>query len=125
MMIRFDLEDFDGNTKYAEYRTFYIDGENDNYRLHVSSYSGTAGDSLSYHNGMEFSTKDRDNDRYGSGSCSSDYHGAWWHKSCHYSNLNGKYLHGRKLSASGVLWYHLKGNYDSLRQTEIKVRPTI
>ena len=78
MMIRFDLENFDGNKTYAEYRTFYVDGENDNYRLHVSSYSGTAGDSLSYHNGMEFSTRDRDNDKWSSTSCAERYHGAWW-----------------------------------------------
>jgi len=122
MMIRFDLEDFDGNKKYAEYRTFYIDGENDNYQLHVSSYSGTAGDSLSYHNGYHFSTKDRDNDELSSASCAGRYHGAWWYNSCHRSNLNGKYLHGRKASASGVVWHHF--SY-SLRKTEIKVRPTI
>jgi len=125
MMIRFDLEDFDGNKKYAEYRTFYIDGENDNYRLHVSSYSGTAGDSFSYQNGMEFSTKDRDNDKYGLGSCSQDNQGAWWYNYCHYSNLNGKYLTvPHKLSYSAVAWYHFKDNWNSLRRAEIKVRPT-
>ena len=64
MMIRFDLEDIDENKAYAEYRTFHIDGESDHYRLHVSPYSGTAGDSFSYHNGMQFSTKDGDHDVY-------------------------------------------------------------
>ena len=90
MMIRFDLEDFDGNKAYAEYRTFYINGENENYRLHVSSYSGTAGDSLSYQNGMEFSTKDRDNDKSIGGNCALGYHGGWWYNECHHCNLNGK-----------------------------------
>ena len=125
MMSRFDLEDFDGNRKYAEYRTFYIDGENDNYRLHVSSYSGTAGDSFSYHNRMEFSTKDRDNDKWDN-NCATQYHGAWWYNSCHYSNLNGEYLNGlNKLSTSGVAWLHFNGDYYSIRKAEIKVRPTI
>ena len=124
MMIRFDLEDFDGNKAYAEYRTFYIDGENENYRLHFTSYSGTAGDSLSYHNGMQFTTKDRDNDKHGRGSCSSEKHGAWWYNYCHYSNLNGKYLNGpRDSSTIGVQWLHFRRF--SLMKTEIKVRPTI
>ena len=48
---------------YAEYKLFYIDEEKDNYRLHVKSYSGTAGDSISYQNGMQFTTKDRDHDK--------------------------------------------------------------
>ena len=120
MMIRFDLENFDGNKTYAEYRTFYIDGENDNYRLHVSSHSGTTGDALSYHNGMEFSTKDRDNDK-SSVNCAASDHGAWWYQSCSYCNLNGKY----KLSGGGVVWLHSNGNYYSLRKAEIKVRPAI
>ena len=52
--------------------------------------SGNCGDSLSYHNGVPFSTYDRDNDadrRH----CSTTFRGAWWYKACHYSNLNGEY----------------------------------
>jgi len=120
MMIRFDLEDFDGNKKYAEYRSFYIDGENDNYRLHVNSYSGTAGDSFSYHNGMQFSTKDNENDRSG-GNCAVGAHGAWWYYACYHSNLNGKYLNDPR-KASGIIWH---GFSYSLRKAEIKVKPTI
>jgi len=125
MMIRFDLEDFDGRKAYAQYKSFYIDGENVDYRLHVSSYSGTAGDALSDLNGMEFSTKDRDNDKWYN-SCASTNHGAWWYNRCQYSNLNGEYLTGpRRWSNSGVIWYHFTGGYLSLRKAEIKVRPTI
>ena len=87
-MIRFDLEDFDGNKVFAEYKVFYVDGESDNYRVHVSSYSGSAGDSFSFTNGMQFSTKDRDHDIY-NGQCAVSYHGAWWYKNCYTSNLNG------------------------------------
>ena len=121
MMIRFDLEDVDGNKVFAEYKVFYVDGENENYRVHVQSYSGTAGDSFSYHNGMQFSTKDRD---HSPGACAKRYHGAWWYNNCHYSNLNGKYLNGKnRETAVGVVWYHFKGHYNSLRKSEMKVRP--
>ena len=126
MMIRFDLEDFSGKKVYAEYKLFYIDGEKDNYRLHVGSYSGTAGDSLTHHNGMQFSTKDRDHDVWSSGSCAITYSGAWWYKACHYSNLNGRYLKGsHKSFANGVNWYHFKGYHYSLKKTEMKIRPLV
>ena len=122
MMIRFDLEDVDGNKAYAEYKTFYIDGESVNYKAHVGSYSGTAGDSFSAHNGMQFSTKDRGS----SSGCAVSHHGAWWYIGCHYSNLNGKYLNGRHNSyADGVNWYHFKGYHNSLKKTEMKVKPVI
>ena len=122
MMIRFDLEDFHGNKAFAEYRTFYIDGESNNYRLHVSSYSGTAGDSMSSQNGMQFSTKDRDNDLY-RGSCAI-HHSAWWFTACSNSMLNGKYVIGRtKTTGGGIHWYYFKGYHNSLKKTEMKVRP--
>ena len=51
------------NWYWAEYSTFRVLTEADNYKLQVSGYSGNAGyDALSYHNGMMFTTYDRDND---------------------------------------------------------------
>ena len=50
------------------FRVFAVENETDNYRLHVDGYSkdSTAGDSLlkenRYHDNMQFTTKDRDND---------------------------------------------------------------
>ena len=41
-MLRVDLEDFEGNTTYAEYNTFDVKSENDKYRLIRGSYSGIA-----------------------------------------------------------------------------------
>ena len=49
VVLRVDLEDFDGNKTYAEYTTFKVAGEADNYRLLIGGYSGTAGESLIYH----------------------------------------------------------------------------
>ncbi len=42
--LRVDLEDFENGTRYAEYAHFVIDSENDNFTLHVSGYSGNAGE---------------------------------------------------------------------------------
>ena len=63
--LRFDLQSRSNisNWYHAEYSTFIVLTEADNYRLQVAGYSGDAGDAFgSRHNGMMFSTYDRDND---------------------------------------------------------------
>ncbi|KAK3088663.1 hypothetical protein FSP39_022070, partial [Pinctada imbricata] len=77
--LRIDLKDFDGNTRYAKYSSFKIGSRDEGYKLSLGSYSGTAGDSLSYNNGMKFSTKDNDLDQH-SKNCASQGLGAWWFK---------------------------------------------
>jgi len=39
-MLRVDLEDFEGNTSYADYDMFGVMSENDKYKLKLGSYSG-------------------------------------------------------------------------------------
>ncbi|KAH8308061.1 hypothetical protein KR059_005827, partial [Drosophila kikkawai] len=48
----------------------------------VGNYTGTAGDALEYHVGMQFSTKDRHNDKSTDLECAVYYKGAWWYNSC-------------------------------------------
>jgi ficolin len=50
---------FNGTSYFAEYSKFRIFGEAEKYQLEVGGYSGNAGDSLGYHSGMGFSTRDR------------------------------------------------------------------
>ena len=118
--LRVELEDWNGGKAYAKYGKFKIGDEQAQYRLEVGSYSGTAGDSLAYHNNMAFSTKDRDNERW-DGHCAVSQASGWWHDSCIYSDLNGKYK-GHKISTQGVTWYHLKRAYVSLKFSEMKLR---
>ena len=61
--MRVDME-YQGSSYYAQYATFAVASEADNFRLTVSNYSGTAGDSFTYHDGMLFTTLDRDNDAW-------------------------------------------------------------
>ena len=49
VILRVDMEDFDGNKTYAEYTTFKVGDEADKYRLLIGGYSGTAGESMLYH----------------------------------------------------------------------------
>ena len=70
------------------------------------------------HNNKPFSTYDADHDTY-NGNCAKECRGAWWYKSCHYSNLNG--LYGAS-DGSGVLWRSF-GSQPSMSFTEMKFRP--
>ena len=121
--LRIDLEDFEGNTRYAEYSTFAISDEAHGYTLSIGTYSGTAGDALTRHNNRPFLTKDH----RGTGSsapCPVRYKGAWWYRYCHHSNLNGQYLRGAHTShADGVNWFHWKGYYYSLKTSIMMIKP--
>lgn len=51
------MEDFGGEKKFAKYSAFGISDESSAYTLNLlGKYSGDAGDSLTYHAGMKFST---------------------------------------------------------------------
>ncbi|KAJ3605926.1 hypothetical protein NHX12_027969 [Muraenolepis orangiensis] len=126
--LRIDMEDFENSTAYAQYGTFgvglfSVDPDEDGYPLTVGDYSGNAGDSLLKHNGMKFTTKDQDNDQ-SENNCASFYHGAWWYRNCHTSNLNGQYLRGQHTSyANGIEWSSWTGWQYSLKYSEMKMRP--
>ena len=85
-------------------------------------FIGTAGNSLKVHNGMSFSTYDKDNDVYESTNCADKYNGGWWYKNCFYygCNLNGEY--GNTGYGKGINYYTLTGYYTSLSYVEIKIR---
>uniref|UniRef100_A0A8C3UY04 Microfibril associated protein 4 n=1 Tax=Catharus ustulatus TaxID=91951 RepID=A0A8C3UY04_CATUS len=126
--LRVELEDFENNSAAATYGSFAlsptaISAEEDGYALHVAGFvDGGAGDSLSYHNGQKFSTFDRDQDLFAQ-NCAALSSGAWWFRSCHFSNLNGFYLAGPHLSyANGINWAQWKGFYYSLKRSEMKIR---
>ena len=92
------------------------------FTMRVSFFSGTAGDSFDFHRGSAFSTKDRDNDVNSRQHCAVDWKGGWWYSRCQHSNLNGLYLKGSS-SLSGVRWYHWRKDNESLKISEMKIRP--
>ncbi|XP_038623870.1 ficolin-1-like [Tachyglossus aculeatus] len=122
--LRVDLRDFDNIHYFANYRSFKVAGESDNYKLTVGEFEdGTAGDSLVKHNGKPFSTRDRDNDEFSS-NCAETYKGAWWFGNCLKSNLNGLYLPGSHSSyGDGINWSSGKGYRYSYKFSEMKIRP--
>ncbi|XP_037071415.1 ficolin-2-like [Pollicipes pollicipes] len=123
--LRIDLEDFEGGHRFAQYGSFSVSDEADQYRLQLSDFSGDAGHSMPRQNGQQFSTRDRDNDAH-SNSCARTYKGAWWYEQCHDSNLNGLYLRGSHPDGQYggmVTWKFWKGQRYSLKFTEMKTRP--
>ena len=46
MVFRIDMEDYEGHRRFAEYTTFSVADESDNYRVTIDGYRGIAGDSL-------------------------------------------------------------------------------
>ena len=123
--LRVDLADFEGRHKYAHYSYFSVGNPSTNYRLNVGGYAGTAGDSLhAIHNGMQFTTFDRVNDRHtASVNCAKQWRGAWWYENCHHSNLNGLYLSGAS-NGQGMRWktFNLTNERYSLKWTEMKLK---
>ncbi|KAL4618128.1 fibrinogen beta chain [Arapaima gigas] len=149
MEILFEMGDWSGSRVHAKYSQFTVQGENSNYLMSVAGYSGTGGDGLlsgakelsgenrtmTIHNGMMFSTYDRDNDNWLAGDpskqCSREDGGGWWYNRCHASNPNGRYYWGgpytRQMAKhgtdDGIVWMNWKGSWYSLKTMSMKLRP--
>uniref|UniRef100_UPI003AAF2AF6 fibroleukin-like n=1 Tax=Centroberyx gerrardi TaxID=166262 RepID=UPI003AAF2AF6 len=138
MVLRVELEDFEGAMGYAEYGQFRVASERLRYRLTVGGYSGSAGDALRFstrydHNNRAFTTPDRDHDRYPSGNCGAYYSSGWWFDACMAANLNGKYYVGKyKGVRDGIFWgtwhnisteYYPTSDRQSFKTVRMMIRP--
>ncbi|XP_032292507.1 uncharacterized protein [Drosophila virilis] len=125
--LRVELEDFEGNKRFAQYSHFKIHSEADYYKLEIDGYEGNAGDSLNDpwygSNNSPFSTYNKDNDR-SSLNCASMLKGGWWWKSCG-RGLNGLYLHDpQDLTArQGIVWFRWRGWDYTLKKATMMIRP--
>ena len=100
--------------------------EHKEFQLYGFFCTGTAGDSLSYHDEMDFSTKDRDNDR-SNANCASDLEGGWWYRDCKESDLNGPYRHPPFPTTDippHVRWNSWKSSsFYSMKRAKMSIRP--
>ncbi|XP_065161406.1 angiopoietin-related protein 2 isoform X2 [Atheta coriaria] len=126
-ILRVELEDFEGNKRYAQYSHFKIYSEAEYYKLEIDGYEGNAGDSLNDpwygSNNSPFSTYNRDNDR-SSLNCASMLKGGWWWKSCG-RGLNGLYLNDpQDLTArQGIVWFRWRGWDYTLKKASMMIKP--
>jgi ficolin len=126
-VLRVRLRESGGTVAVAEYSNFKVGNAASKYALTISGYKavqGNPGDAMGYHHARKFSTKDQDNDTWGS-SCATKYHGAWWYGACHHSNLNGVYhTPGRVRTDTGVTWATWAGFYNSMKYVDMLIKPT-
>ncbi|XP_010786872.1 fibrinogen-like protein 1 [Notothenia coriiceps] len=146
--LRIDMQDFEGNQRYAEYKNFKVDDEKDQYQLHVGEYTGNAGDALAHvhsppsagkkrtgpflteelpgSNGIKFSTYDQLNngDTENHTSCIRHSRSGWWFSRCDSGNLNGHYYRGpdQAMADDGVVWYTWHGWWYSIKSVVMMVR---
>ncbi|XP_059120742.1 fibrinogen beta chain isoform X1 [Peromyscus eremicus] len=144
-----EMEDWKGDKVKALYGGFTVQSEASKYQVSVDKYKGTAGNALmdgasqlvgenrtmTIHNGMFFSTYDRDNDGWlttdPKKQCSREDGGGWWYNRCHAANPNGRYYWGGLYSwdmskhgtDDGVVWMNWKGSWYSMRKISMKIRP--
>ena len=87
-----DFEDFNGVTRWLEYSSFHIRGENSGYELMISGKTGNATDSFLDDNGRRFTTMDRDNDLSTTSNCAESMRRPWWYGTgCSQAAFTGVY----------------------------------
>uniref|UniRef100_A0A672JYZ4 Angiopoietin-related protein 1-like n=1 Tax=Sinocyclocheilus grahami TaxID=75366 RepID=A0A672JYZ4_SINGR len=120
-----ELEDWMGKKVYAAYSSFHLEPESQSYRLRLGTYQGNAGDSLSSHNGKQFTTLDHDNDAF-SGNCAHFHKAGWWYSTCGQANLNGVWYSGgvyRSRFQDGIFWADYGGGFYSMKSVRMMIRP--
>lgn len=81
-----------------------------------------SGDSLTFHNGKNFTTTDKDQDTHSS-NCAQLAFGGYWYANCFMSNPNGIYTWGPISRPIGVHWRTFNGLESSLKTLVMKIRP--
>ncbi|VDI30564.1 Hypothetical predicted protein [Mytilus galloprovincialis] len=123
--VRFDLEDFTGDTSYAVYDAIDVGDESTNYSLFLVDYSGgQAGNAMADLNPKwdhMFTTRDRDNDLSSDFNCGIRKKSGWWHTACTSANINGGY--GEMYNnTSSMHWKTWKTN--ALKKTRMMIKPS-
>ena len=131
--LRIDLSDWQGGQRHAVYSGFRIASECDNFKLDFDAFvasESNVGDSLSAHNGMQFSTADRDNDINQSGACATNHggQGGFWFHACFNVGANNPYASSsdefQNSENNRIRWDAWHGTRYSLKTFQMMMRPT-
>uniref|UniRef100_A0A8C5GAD2 Fibrinogen C-terminal domain-containing protein n=1 Tax=Gouania willdenowi TaxID=441366 RepID=A0A8C5GAD2_GOUWI len=118
-LLRVELQDGEGGSASAEY-VVRVGSEDTGFPLHVSAYSGDAGDALAPHTGRKFSTYDRDNDRWGQ-NCAATHGAGWWYDNCQHANANAN---DKERGGGAAVWTTLEPKNKSVKRVRMFVRPS-
>ncbi|XP_060072167.1 microfibril-associated glycoprotein 4-like [Ylistrum balloti] len=93
LKMRIEMGGWDGSLKHVEYTSMTVAPESLYYALFYTGFSSPHGlvDNLAFHKNQNFSTYDKDHDRFPNTNCPSSARGAWWYNACYDSNLFGLY----------------------------------
>ncbi|XP_048742437.2 fibrinogen-like protein 1 [Ostrea edulis] len=119
-VLRVEMMDYNGQMYFAQYTNLQIDSETDNYKIHLhdGEYSGNFSDELLYHNHMEFTTMDRDNDNH-EDNCAEIFRNGWWYNHCFHVNLNGL---GNDRTKYGIRWRDDNNGYTHMKFVRMMIR---
>uniref|UniRef100_A0A1I8MQJ2 Fibrinogen C-terminal domain-containing protein n=1 Tax=Musca domestica TaxID=7370 RepID=A0A1I8MQJ2_MUSDO len=111
------LKDHQNQTRYAKYDIFRVGSELENYAiLELGYYSGDAGDSLRYHAGASFVTKDNNN----GGNFPAERGGGWWRSVQSMCDLHSYYEPVDNVY--GIFWGTWNGWKYTLKSAEMMIR---
>ncbi|KAG7172226.1 ryncolin-1-like [Homarus americanus] len=125
--LRVVMEDFTGEKTWVQYNVFSVADSEDNYRLTVGEFDAdsAAGDGLKIHNGMKFSTYDKDDDTNEDGNCAQLFGGGggWWYAKCYNVLPTGRYRLVGGNAYGGIAWYPWRNVKHSLKTMSLLIRP--
>ena len=115
--MRMDIKLANGTNIFLQYEQFKVASAKDKYKLTVGGFQGTTTDPMAYHNGINFTTRDSDNDQWHKNCAINDDHpaGGWWYKHCKLVRPNTVYN-----DKYGV---YLNNKWHTLSFIDIKIRP--
>ena len=120
-MVMVDQLNNRGETQWTQ---FVVADEADKFRLQIGGYNGGMnGDGLANGNGMQFSTRDNDNDSHAGGNCALSYYGGGWHTACLTSNINGhNYNSMTSPYAKGIVHNPYRTYFHSMKSAHLALK---
>ena len=128
--LRADMAAWNGDQFYEEFNGFSVGDASGSYVLAVgdknpqSTANADGKNSMEKHNGMKFSTLDKDNDMFHK-SCAEIHTGGWWYNACHSCHPTGTYFLNGTFDSNGVTWLAAYGGgkkYYSFKQMELRIK---
>ncbi|KAK3771563.1 hypothetical protein RRG08_002037 [Elysia crispata] len=121
--LRVDFKNRTQGDQFAQYKTFKIMDESNNYRLLLGQHvAGTTNEDstsgLANHNNQDFTTVDRENEGTPF-NCAETNQGSWWYSNCGLANFNSRLPPKYNI---GIISYRFADQYYSPIFVEIKMR---
>ncbi|XP_064100349.1 ficolin-1-like [Macrobrachium nipponense] len=123
-VLRVDMTDWDGESRYQEYSSFHVADRDHEYSLRLGTGSGTAGNAFKAHDNMRFSTPDRENDTHSSTNCAAYYKSGFWFHKCHNVTPTGPFMSKQK-NVMGMTWDSFHRDRYTLQNLTFKVKPAM